>query len=325
MLVEAPKTRDGAEDASLAARAAWLYFSSGMTQGEVAKRLGISSLKAHRLIARANRDGLVRIFVDAEVSECLALEDRLTHAFGLEYCRVCPDLDEGTELPLKALSLGGASFLKAEIERSEHELIGIGYGRTIAAAVAALPQVPAPEIRFVSVLGGFTRRFAANPYDVIHKLAERTGAEAFQIPLPTFANTPEDKAVLLAQPGIDGVFEMACSARLVFVGIGDVSRDSFLYGSGLFGEAELDDLVAAGAVGELLGHFFDAEGRVVAAEFSRRALSPDVGCLKRAKVIALSGGTGKAAALGALLRSGILNGLIVDEATANVLASGVRT
>ncbi|WP_235919096.1 sugar-binding transcriptional regulator [Aureimonas psammosilenae] len=320
MLVEASKNREG-EEASLAARAAWLYFSSGMTQAEVAKRLGITSLKAHRLIARANRDGLVRIFVDAEVSECLELEDRLAASFGLEFCRVCPDLDEAVDLPLKALSLGGASFLKNEIERGQYDVIGIGYGRTLAAAVAALPQVAAPDLRFVSVLGGFTRRFAANPYDVIHKLAERTGAEAFQIPLPTFANTPEDKAVLLAQPGIDGVYEMACSAKLVFVGVGDVSRDSFFWGSGLVGEPELALLEEEGAVGEMLGHFFDAKGRVVAREFSRRALSPAIENLKDARVVALAGGAKKTAALEALLRSGFLNGLIVDEATAKVLAA----
>ncbi|GGD86930.1 DNA-binding transcriptional regulator [Aureimonas endophytica] len=320
MLVEAPKTREGREEASLAARAAWLYFSSGMTQADVAKRLGISSLKAHRLIARASRDGLVRIFVDAEVSECLELEDRLVERFKLDFCRVCPDLDENADLPLRALSLGGASFLKNEIERAEYDLIGIGYGRTLASAVAALPQVPAAEMRFVSVLGGFTRRFAANPYDVIHKLAERTGAEAFLIPLPTFANTAEDKQVLLNQPGIDGVFAMACSARLVLAGIGDVSRENFFYGTGLIGDAELELLAEAGAVGELLGHFFDAGGEVVATEFSRRALSPDIEQLRNAKVVALAGGAKKAAALGALLRSGILNGLIVDEATAVKLA-----
>ncbi|MEY9614132.1 DNA-binding transcriptional regulator LsrR (DeoR family) [Bradyrhizobium elkanii] len=40
-------------EASLATRAAWLYFAAGLTQSEVADRLNIQSTKAHRLIARA--------------------------------------------------------------------------------------------------------------------------------------------------------------------------------------------------------------------------------------------------------------------------------
>jgi len=43
------------DDASLATRAAWLYFAAGLTQSEVAERLNIQSTKAHRLIARASR------------------------------------------------------------------------------------------------------------------------------------------------------------------------------------------------------------------------------------------------------------------------------
>ena len=42
-------------------RAAWLHYAGGLTQAEVAKRLGLTSLKAHRLITKANHDGLIRV------------------------------------------------------------------------------------------------------------------------------------------------------------------------------------------------------------------------------------------------------------------------
>ena len=52
-------------DQELCARAAWLYHGAGLTQGEVAKRLGVPSVKAHRLIARANRLGFIHVSIDA--------------------------------------------------------------------------------------------------------------------------------------------------------------------------------------------------------------------------------------------------------------------
>ena len=65
-------------------------------------------------------------------------------------------------------------------------------------------------MRFVSLLGGLTRKFSANPHDVIHRLAERTGAEAYVMPVPMFANTVEDRAVLIGQKGV-----RACSTSPV--------------------------------------------------------------------------------------------------------------
>ena len=105
-------------EASLATRAAWLYFAAGMTQSEVASRLNIQSTKAHRLIARASREGMIRVFVEGPVAECVALENALAKRFSLAFCRVAPDLGEG-DLPLKALALEGASFLRQILGRGE--------------------------------------------------------------------------------------------------------------------------------------------------------------------------------------------------------------
>ena len=164
-------------EASLATRAAWLYFAAGLTQSEVASRLNIQSTKAHRLIARASREGMIRVFVEGPVAECVALENALAQRYGLAFCRVAPDLGEG-DLPLKALALEGASFLRQILERGEDKVIGVGHGRTLAALVEQMPQTPARDVQFVSLLGGLTRKFAANPFDVIHRAHRRRSLSA---------------------------------------------------------------------------------------------------------------------------------------------------
>src|SRR6201982_721064 len=138
------------DDASLATRAAWSYFAAGLTQSEVAERLNIQSTKAHRLIARASREGMIRVFVEGPVAECVALENRLAQRFGLTFCRVAPDLGEG-DLPLKALGVAGVSFLRQILERGEDKVIGVGHGRTLAAVVEQMPQTPARKVQFVSL------------------------------------------------------------------------------------------------------------------------------------------------------------------------------
>jgi DNA-binding transcriptional regulator LsrR (DeoR family) len=307
-------------EASLATRAAWLYFAGGLTQSEVADRLNIQSTKAHRLIARASRDGMIRVFVEGPVAECVALENKLAQRFGLEFCRVAPDLGEG-DLPLRALALEAASFLRQILERGDDNVIGVGHGRTLAAVVEQLPQTPARNVQFVSLLGGLTRKFAANPFDVIHRLAERTGAEAYLLPVPVFANSVADRAVLMKQFGIADVFALARKASLLFVGIGQISRDGFLVSSGMIKPEEVVELRRVGACADLLGHFFHEDGRVLDIDLSARATSMSAADLRKHRIVAVAGGLPKVTALRAVLRSGMLHGLILDEATAQALAA----
>ncbi|WP_207101871.1 sugar-binding transcriptional regulator [Paracoccus shandongensis] len=304
---------------SLAIRAAWLHYAGGMTQAAVAKRLGVTGVKAHRLIARAVADGVVKVSIDGEIVECAVLEDRLCQRYGLAFCEVAPDLGEDG-IPFRALGLAGASFLRREIERGEHKVIGLGHGRTLAAAVGELPRFDANGTRFVSLLGGLTRNYSANRHDVMHRLAEKTGAQAYVMPVPFFANSESDRAVLLAQPGVAEIFDLANGAGLKFVGMGTVDPGAQLVASGMIEPREIAEIRAAGGVGEMMGHFFDAEGRVLDTTLTARTLSASLDEPGNSRLVLIAGGADKVEAIRAALRSGRLQGLITDEATAGALA-----
>lgn len=305
-------------DDSLALRAAWLHFVGGMTQSAVAKRLGLPSVKAHRLIAKAVADGAVKVSIDGDITECIDLENRLADMYGLDYCEVAPDIGE-EGLPLMVLGHAGADFLRREIEHGDHEVIGIGHGRTLSAAVSYMPRVAASNVRFVSLLGGLTRNFAANPHDVMHRIAEKTGMPAYVMPVPFFANTAEDREVLLAQRGVTTVFDMGCRAELKIVGIGTVDAQAQLVTSGMIELSEVEEIANLGGVGEMLGHFFDANGQRLETALTARTIAASVENADMSRIIGLAGGISKADAIRAVLKSGRLYGLITDERTARAL------
>lgn len=303
---------------SLAIRAAWLHYAGGMTQTAVAKRLGVASVKAHRLIARAVADGVVKVSIDGAIVECVMLENQLCERFGLSFCEVAPELGE-EGLPLRALGLAGAGFLRREIELGEHSVIGLGHGRTLAAAVHQMVRFDAGGVRFVSLLGGLTRNYAANPHDVMHRLAEKTKAQAYVMPVPFFANSAEDREVLLSQRGVAEVFAMSGGATLKLAGIGTADADAQLVSSGMIEPREIAEIKAVGGVGEMLGHFFDARGRVVETTLTARTLAVGLDGATRTSLVGVAGGAGKVHAIRAVLNSGRLRGLITDEATARAL------
>ena len=307
------------EETGLATRAAWLYHAGGMTQSQVAERLGITGVKAHRLIARATRAGLVRVFVEGPIGSCIASEAALSDRYGLRFCRVVPGLDE-SRLPLRALGIAAAGFLREALESGRHAVIGVGHGRTLAAAIDYLPRVPATGLKLVSLLGNLPRRVPANPFEVIDRLADKTAAEAFMMPVPMFARKPSDRAVLRAQDGVAEALSLARHASLLIMGIGEATPDAFLSVSGVISPDDLRAAREAGAVGEMLGTFFDADGRLVRTALHDRGVADRLTEAAPARdVIAVAGGAGKAQAIHAVLQSRLLSGLITDELTARQL------
>jgi DNA-binding transcriptional regulator LsrR (DeoR family) len=303
---------------SLAARAAWLSFIGGYTQEEIAQKLGLSRVKINRLIAEATEAGLVRVFVEGNAAECVALESRIAANWQLDFCSVSPTVDDNA-LPLRTLAAAGAHYLHGVLERGEATLIGIGHGRTLDEVVRYLPRIARPDVRFVSLLGSLTRHAAANPFDVIHRLVEVTGAECYFMPAPFFADSIADKKVLLAQKSLKDVFSLARDAELYVVGIGEVGSHAHMLATGTVTEKELREVKRAGAVGEVIGRFLDKTGKAVAAELNDRAVALKLEEIKGKSVVAIAGGANKIDAIKAVLESHVIKGLITDEATAKAI------
>lgn len=307
-------------ESSIAIRAAWLHYVGGLTQAAVAKRLGLTSLKTHRLIAKAVAEGAVKVTIDGSIVECVELESQLLENYGLKHCIVAPDLGE-EGIPLKALGQSGATFLRTLLANNKGITIGLALGRALSAVVDQLPRLDTPDVRFVSLLGGLTRDYSINRDDVLHWIAAKTGAPSYTMPVPLLANSVEDRVVLMAQKGVQDVFTMANQAEVKLIGIGTVAQTAQLVASGPIKPEEIVEIARAGAVGEAMGHFFDEDGKVIKNALSERMLSVSIEGHSNGDVIAIAGGEEKIEAIKAVLKGGLLTGLITDEKTARAILS----
>jgi len=307
-------------DLSLAVRAAWLSYIGGRTQGQIAERLNISQAKVHRLIAEALSRGLVKVFVQGEPADCIALEDALTCRFGLKRCIVAPDLGDGelseAQQVFAAIGSAAARFLHRELACGAITVVGVGKGRSLAAMVERLPKIRRTDLKVVSVSGSLTRSLAANPLDIVMRLAGQTDAAGYFLPVPYLAKNLTEKQVLLAQDSIRSMLDLARQADLVLVGIGSLEGDAHLRQVGMIADQEWADLKSHGAVGDLMGSFIDAEGKPVASAVNQLSVGLGLQDLQGKQVVAVAGGIHKAEAILAALKTGILTGLVTDERTA---------
>jgi DNA-binding transcriptional regulator LsrR (DeoR family) len=306
-----------ARESGLAIRAAWLYYVHGLTQAQVADHLGVSRVKVHRLIALAHQQNSVKVFVEGGAAECIALEQDLKQQFGLRFCSVVPsDVDAlalGPDATIRSLGTAAALYLHQYLEQNGKCSIGVGHGRTLAAVADALPKLARPQSQFVSILGSLTRHSTANPFDVIYRFAERTGGAGYFVPAPFFVDSVDDAEILRGQRVVKDVLALARKTDLVLVGIGNLRNTPAIY------ETERKALMALGIVGELLGQFLDRDGRIVDCDMAQRSISLRLEELRGRTVIGVAGGADKVVAIRATLRSGLLSGLVTDEATARTI------
>jgi hypothetical protein len=59
------------------ARVACYHYVGGVTQQEIANRLGLTRLRVNRIVVQVRSDGLVRIEVKLPLGNCVALEEAL--------------------------------------------------------------------------------------------------------------------------------------------------------------------------------------------------------------------------------------------------------
>jgi DNA-binding transcriptional regulator LsrR (DeoR family) len=98
-----------------------------------------------------------------------------------------------------------------------------------------------------------------------------------------------------------------------------MSNDAPLLADGFVSRAELDEMQAAGASGEVAGWVFDSEGRYLDLGTNRRTGGVRVAPALERPSIGIAAGASKVPAIYAALKSRIINGLVTDEPTAKAL------
>ncbi|MEO6928203.1 MAG: sugar-binding transcriptional regulator [Casimicrobiaceae bacterium] len=304
----------------MAVRAAWLYYIEGLTQEAIAAAMDLSRAKVIRLLAAARDQGVVRTHIDAKGSGQLALERELVAAFGL---------DEAVVAPAPAADAAGAavvghaagSYLAEQVR--DGMSLGVGWGETLSMSLKSLNAGPFSHFSVISLLGGMTHSRAVNPSAVARRIADAFGAECFQLTAPVFVASEATRSALWAEPTLDDLLQRARKADLAVVSVGDVSRSSTLFREGLLPRSELASLVAAGAVGEVLCHFLDADGKVVDHPVSRRVIAIALDDLRRVpRVVIAAGGRRKVTAIRVALKATGARVLVTDESAARGLLRG---
>lgn len=301
-----------------AARAGWLYYIAGNTQEEIAQKLGVSRQTAQRLVSLAMTERLVKVRFDHPLGRCLELSEKLKQAYTLNSCVVVP-----ADPASKSETLGIVEAAASEMERylvSQHPVImGLGTGRTLRAVAEEIRPMECPQHKIISLVGNIGPDGSATVFDVASRVGDRVGAPHFPMPFPVVASTVHEKNLLVGQKSLRNVMDLAAQADVSFVGIGTVDETSAMLRDGFVRADELRAMVKAGAVGEIIGWSFDADGKLIDGLVNDRVLGAPLITRESRHVIGVAMAPPRFRAIKGALVGKLVNGLVTNETMAEQL------
>nr|WP_105428527.1 MULTISPECIES: sugar-binding transcriptional regulator [Neorhizobium] len=307
------------EAASMRLRAAWLYYNQGLTQKDVAERLGLSRSTVIRLLDEAMKRSEVQIWISEGIDTCVELAIRLEKAYGLDEAVVVPAPRDNSAAALaSSVGLALGQFLSEVVQ--DDMTIGVGWGRTMTASLGSFRPPRRRNCKVVSLLGGIVAVHQTNPIDYTWRFAGQLGAECYMFLAPLLVDSVKTKRALIEECGLKTIYDLAENLDLAVVSCGDIGPHSTSLSEGFISKAELDRLIAAGCVCDTMFNFLDEEGRSVDQKLNERVMSVDLDTLKKARHIVLSsGGAHRAVAIRATIRRIGCHTLITDETAAKEL------
>jgi deoxyribonucleoside regulator len=301
---------------SVAARVATLYYEENKTHDDIGEIMGLSRWKVARILQHAKDVGIVTIHIAQPTSRVETLEQQIREQFGVDTAIVIDTLDAPA---LDAVAREAADHL-VDLSPTMSTL-GMSWGRTLTAMANALPQGWADGIDVVQVNGGMSVLDTSQSASwTVAVVADKARGHAHVMPTPAIVQLPETADALRKDPTVSSVLDLAHKADTIMFTVGVASADSAHVRSGYLTTDHIAQLREDGAVGDIVGRFIDAEGRVVDPGLDHRTIGvslEDVASTPRRILVAES--KAKAPAVLSCLRRGLVSSLIVDVDLANAI------
>ncbi|TDC90314.1 MarR family transcriptional regulator [Nonomuraea deserti] len=298
--------------------AAQQYYMEDATQGDIAKRLGVSRATVSRLLTEARKQGIVEIKVHRPASmEDGPLAAEVARALGLAQVFIVPKvsgpalgpwLAPGVARALAGVGLESGDVVLVSSGTTVYECAreGLGHypGVTIAPAVGGQEE-PQPW-------------FQTN--ETTRILAERVGGVPAYLYAPALPG-PELFYSLQHEPSVRRVMDLWAHAKCALVGVGSAPLMRQMTPAFMPRDAE----ALRQAVGDVCMRVYDREGTPLTYPGSERLVATRLEELRRVPAtIAVAVGAEKVLSIIAGARGGYFNQLVTDAPTAEGIVAAAR-
>ncbi len=257
-------------------KAAWLYYTHGLRQDEVAARLNISRASVAMYLRKARDTGIVSISTSTQLFAEDVLARELEDAYGLAGAWVVPHTEpsgDKAEVP----QVAAAVFLE-HVARGDH--IGIAWGRTVYAIADVMAYADLQDVTVVQLCGNLGAPYSYRPDQCTMEIARRLNAKGLNFYAPLVLSSEELAAQLREEPVIRQQLASIGECNLALHSVGTVDEDSHVVTCGALTPKAMRALAKSGAAGVIAGQIIDAQGQALDCSYNRRVISADLASIR---------------------------------------------
>lgn len=304
---------------SILVETARLYYEYGLSQDQIAKKLGISRPGVSRLLKQGRDRGIIKIEIIDPYERGTKIEFELKNKFGLKQAVVVPHNGRDTHKIKDRLGLAAITLLDSLLKTGS--IIGISWGTTMQAVTRKLKSRRIKNMVVVQLNGGISRAdYDTHASEITQKIGENYQAAPYLLPLPAVVDSAHVKQTIISDKNISRTLKLARQADIAMFTVGSFGYNSVLVKADYFEQNEVDELLKRGAVGDICSRIIDHNGQLCSQELDARTIGIELDELKNKPYsIAVAGGKEKLRAIRAGLKGSWFNILITDEFIANEL------
>ena len=297
------------------------YYLDGLTQLQIAKRMGLSRPKVSRLLQKAKKEKVVSITLVPPPGGMVRLEHELEQKFGLEEVIIVPVSDTHSPAGVTR-ELGPAAAELLVRCMSGKEVVGITWGTTMTAMIDALPHKYWPEVTIVQICGGLGPVGSLeHSTEIARRMAQKFSSMLSLLPVPGIVSNKEAALALKSDRLISQTLKIAANADIAVFGMGVPATESVLVQSGtIITQKDLKILKQANVAGDISLQFIDRDGRMLDLEINDHVVGLTLEQIKKIpRIIAVAGGDMKYEVIRGAMVSKIPHALVTDHVTAKKL------
>jgi deoxyribonucleoside regulator len=297
-----------------------LYYLENKSQQEIADEIGVSRSLIALYLKRARDRGIVSFEIRNPQDNYEYLERYLVERSDVPKVTIVPTANNAA-LTRRSVASSLARHLENSLQ--DGEVLGLGFGRTMH----ELPSLMAPrhtrKISVVPLMGesasSYSRSYS-QINQVVLQISQAFDGTPYFLLAPLLVENPDLCQMLINDASIRPVVKLWSHLDHVCIGIGTVPP---LEGEVVYvGEENLERYVANGAIGDTCTRYFDAGGNYMKTDLHDRTIGITFDHLRLAHhVNVLASGTGKADAVCAFIKTGMVSHLFIDEELAKVMVN----
>ena len=308
------------DDVNILYKIASLYYESGNTQDEIARKVDMSRPMVSRALEKARNIGLVRISV-LPPKKFTDLSKTISKALGIKEIVIAPSSSStGNDRidRINDITDSAASYLERTITAGMN--VGFGFGATIYSTVRKLRTVrPAdqePPV-FVPLMGSIgSKRAEYQESVIVNHAATMLNAKAYYYNVPV-VRLDDHEAIRLISNTHNDIYEIWSKLDMAVIGLGSFANIRN-YPMNNFSEDDYNYLISNGVKGDILGRFFNDHGYLAPVNLSSYYSGIRREDLNNVKnIVCICGGSEKVLPIIAAARNKFFDTLITDYRTVN--------